>query len=98
MLAMVTLRTGGTLAPQALVDDAVQVELPAQHETLAASMLQRWIVGTAAEAGAQIRELAERFGVDEVMINPVAGARTGTAADTAPERERTLRELAAELA
>ncbi len=96
-LQMVALRTGGQLSAQQLVDDAVQVALPPQHQALADSMLSRWIVGTPSQAAARITELAEQFDVDEVMVHPIAGTRAGTPADQAPERERTLRELSAAL-
>jgi len=49
-------------------------------------------------AAAQVRELATTFGVDEVMVHPVAGALRGTPADRSPGREETLRLLAAALA
>lgn len=44
-----------------------------------------------------MRELAERFDVDEVMVHPVASVRRGTDPGTAPGRERTLELLAKEL-
>ena len=34
------------------------------------------------------------FGVDEVMVHPVAGAYAGTPPDRSPHREETLRLLA----
>jgi len=48
-------------------------------------------------AAEQVRALADRFGVDEVMVNPVASARHGTDPATAPAREVTLELLAKEL-
>jgi hypothetical protein len=44
-----------------------------------------------------VRELATTFGVDEVMVHPVAGALRGTPSDAAPAREETLRLLAGAL-
>ena len=44
-----------------------------------------------------MRALAERFGVDEVMVHPVASAHRGTDPATAPARETTLELLAKEL-
>jgi alkanesulfonate monooxygenase SsuD/methylene tetrahydromethanopterin reductase-like flavin-dependent oxidoreductase (luciferase family) len=61
-------------------------------------MLDRWVVGTPESAAAQVRELATTFGVDEVMVHPVAGALRGTPSDAAPAREETLRHLASALA
>ena len=39
-----------------------------------------------AEAADQLRAIAERYGVDEVMVNPVGSARRGTDPATAPAR------------
>ncbi len=44
-----------------------------------------------------MRQLATTFGVDEVMVHPVAGALRGTPADEGPAREETLRLLGAAL-
>lgn len=93
-LAMVALRTGGQLAPQPSVEEAEATRLPEQHEALAESMLSRWVVGTPEAAYQQLRELAATFGVDEVMVNPVAGAYDNTDPRRAPARERTLELLA----
>ncbi len=94
LLAMVALRTGQPLAPQALVEDAEARGLPPQHRELAESMLDRWVVGTPESAAKQVRELATTYDVDEVMLHPVAGAPSGTPADRSPAREATLRLLA----
>ena len=93
-LAMVALRTGGKLGPGLSVEDAEATRLPEQHEALAASMLSRWVVGTPDDAYRQLQELAATYGVDEVMVNPVAGAFAGTDPRRAPARERTLELLA----
>jgi luciferase family oxidoreductase group 1 len=92
--AMVALRTGADLFAQRLVEDAEAVGIAPEHERLAAAMMQRWVVGDPAGAAAQVRALAATYGVDEVMIHPVAGAREGTASDTSPAREATLELLA----
>ena len=97
VLAMVALRTGGALRPQLSVEEAATVVLPAAHEDLAAQMGERWVVGTPDRAAAQLEELADHFGVDEVMVHPVAGALAGDAADRNPAREATLDLLAAEV-
>ena len=55
------------------------------------------IVGAPAEAAAALQGLAQRFDVDEVMINPVGSARRGTDPATAPARETTVELLAKEL-
>ena len=50
--------------------------------------MRRAVVGIPTEAADQVRALAEEFGVDEVMVNPVASARRGTDPATAPAREQ----------
>ncbi|NHI20202.1 LLM class flavin-dependent oxidoreductase [Phycicoccus endophyticus] len=92
--AMVALRTGQPLRAQPLVEEAEAAPLAPQHEALAQEMLGRWVVGAPEEAARTIARLADTFGVEEVMVHPVAGATAGTPADRAPAREETLRLLA----
>ena len=94
---MARLRTGQPLSALDLVEDAQRQPLHPQQQELVEAGLSRAVVGTPAEAAAQIRELAEGFGVDEVMVNPVASARRGADPRTAPGRVRTLELLAKEL-
>jgi alkanesulfonate monooxygenase SsuD/methylene tetrahydromethanopterin reductase-like flavin-dependent oxidoreductase (luciferase family) len=79
------------------VEDVEASDLHLARGDLAQQMLGRWVVGTPESASAQVRELATSFGVDEVMVNPVAGALRGTPTDSSPAREQTLRLLAAAL-
>jgi len=92
--AMLALRTGGELRPQRLVEEAEKVELPPAHIDLMEQMAERWVIGAPARARARIAELAASYGVDEVMVHPVAGAWTGTQPSRSPAREATLRLLA----
>lgn len=94
---MARLRTGRPLGPVPLVEEAAVAELTEQQQRIVESGLQRAVLGAPAEAAEQIRALADRFGVDEVMVNPVASARRGTDPDTAPARVATLELLAKEL-
>lgn len=94
---MARLRTGQPLTALDLVEDAQALELPPQTEAMISSGLARAVVGTPQQAADQIQELAFQFGVNEVMINPVASARRGTDPRTAPGREQTLELLAKEL-
>ncbi|MBV9350358.1 MAG: LLM class flavin-dependent oxidoreductase [Mycobacterium sp.] len=94
---MARLRTGQPLGPLELVEEAQGAELSAQQQHIVESGLKRAVVGTPVEAAEQLRALAERFDVDEVMVNPVASARRGTDPATAPAREATLQLLAKEL-
>lgn len=94
LLTMLALRTGQPLGPQVLVEEAEKTELaPTQQEMLDA-MADRWVIGDPATARARLADLAASYGVDEVMVNPVAGAAVGTEPGTSPAREETLRLLA----
>jgi len=92
--AMLTLRTGGDLKPQRLVEEAEKVELPPAHQDVVDAMAQRWVIGSPETARARIAELAATYDVDEVMVHPVGAAYTGTDPDRSPAREETLRLLA----
>jgi luciferase family oxidoreductase group 1 len=94
---MAWLRTGQPLRALDLVEDAQQRQLTDQQQALVDEGLARAIVGTPREAADQVRGLAEKFGVDEVMVHPVASAFRGTDPATAPGREQTLELLAGEL-
>jgi luciferase family oxidoreductase group 1 len=94
LLAMVALRTGGALQPQLGVEEAAEVTLPPEHERLAEGMAARWVIGTPDQARERISALAATYGVDEVMLHPVAGALAGTDPRRAPAREATLRLVA----
>jgi luciferase family oxidoreductase group 1 len=93
-LAMVRLRTGGPLTPQATVEEAAQVTLPPEHEALATAMRERWVVGTPADARSRLEALAVELEVDEVMVNPVAGSYADDDPERSVGRERTLELLA----
>ncbi len=91
------LRTGQPLGALDLVEDAEQQELSPQAQRVVDGALRRAVVGTPTEAADQVRALADEFGVDEVMVNPVASAHRGTDPATAPARDTTLELLAKEL-
>ncbi len=96
---MARLRTGQPLGRVPLVEEAeaAQAELTGEQQRIVESGLRRAVLGAPAEAAEQVRALAERFAVDEVMLNPVASARRGTDPATAPARVATLELLAKEL-
>jgi luciferase family oxidoreductase group 1 len=95
--AMVALRTGQPLRPQRLVEEAEKEPVPPEHQGLIEAMSQRWVIGTPSSAAAEIESLAASYGVDEVMVHPVAGSFVGTPADASPTREQTLILLATAL-
>ncbi|OBJ89110.1 luciferase [Mycobacterium gordonae] len=94
---MARLRTGQPLGPVQLVEEAHQATLTPQQQHIVESGMARAVVGSPAEAAEQVRALAERFDVDEVMVHPVASARRGTDPRTGPARVATLELLAKEL-
>lgn len=94
---MAWLRTGQPLRALDLVEDARGLELTPAQRAIVDSGLARAIVGSPTEAADQVRALASSFGVDEVMVNPVASAYRGVDPRTAPTREQTLKLLAKEL-
>jgi luciferase family oxidoreductase group 1 len=91
---MARLRTGQPLAALDLVEDAQALRATPQWQPLIDAGMARAVVGTPEQAGEQLRALATQFGVDEVMVNPVASAHRGVDPRTAPGRERTLELLA----
>jgi luciferase family oxidoreductase group 1 len=94
---MARLRTGQPLGPLDLVEDAQAATISPHEQAIVDAGLRRAIVGTPSEAAELLRALTDRFGVDEVMINPVASERRGTDPATAPGRETTVELLAKEL-
>ncbi len=92
---MIALRTGAPLHPQRLLEEAEAVEMTPEQRSFGQAMSARWIVGSPEQAKAQLHELATTYGVDEVMVHPVAGAAAGTDVRTSPHREETLRLLVA---
>ena len=94
---MARLRTGRPLGPVALVEDAQAASVSEAEQRVIEGGLARAVVGAPAEAADQLRALAERFGVNEVMLNPVASAHRATDPSTAPARDRTCELLATEL-
>jgi luciferase family oxidoreductase group 1 len=94
---MARLRTGQPLGPVQLVEEARQATLTPQQQHIVDSGLARAVVGAPDEAAEQLRALAERFDVDEVMVHPVASAHRGTDPATGPARVATLELLAKEL-
>ncbi|WP_091471000.1 LLM class flavin-dependent oxidoreductase [Paenarthrobacter nitroguajacolicus] len=94
MLATLSIPIGHERLSQRLVEEAENVQLPQPHLDLIEAMSQRWIIGDPKRSRARVKELAATYGVDEVMVLPVAGAYAGTEPGSSPAREETLRLLA----
>ncbi|BBY46724.1 alkanal monooxygenase subunit alpha (plasmid) [Mycolicibacterium arabiense] len=87
---------GQPLGRVELVDDH-DVRLPLTNSAALEQFNAHAVVGTPKEAAEQLRDLAARFQIDEVMVCPVASERRGTDPATAPTNESTLELLAREL-
>ncbi len=67
---------------------------PHAQQDLLDAMRERWVIGDPDQARTALHALATTYDVDEVMVNPVGGAYTGTEPGVSPAREQTLRLLA----
>ncbi|MGW8568470.1 LLM class flavin-dependent oxidoreductase [Isoptericola sp. NPDC055881] len=96
--SMARLRTGKPMGRAETVEQAAAEPLDPMAEQIVADMRARWVVGEPHQAAAQLRDLAARHGVDEVMVVPVAGSYESEPLDATPGRVRTLELLAEALA
>lgn len=94
---MARLHTGQPNAPIFTVEEAHTITPPMPEDALAA-LSQSWYVGTADQVADEIRTFADQFGVDEVMVQPIAASYDADPKDRDLHRERTVRDLAAALA
>ncbi|NLC98092.1 MAG: LLM class flavin-dependent oxidoreductase, partial [Actinomycetales bacterium] len=92
---MARLVSGQKMGPVDLVEDALALDLGAGMDRLVEKGLAKMVIGTADQVGEQLRTLAKKFDVDEIMLHPVASARRDEDPRTNGARVRTL-ELAAE--
>ena len=87
---MSRLRLNKPLIALETVDEALAAASdPATDQAVAAGRA-RWFVGTGAQVAAELREFATKFGVDEVMLSPVAGAYDSEPMDAPGGRAQTL--------
>ncbi|MFT4221221.1 MAG: MsnO8 family LLM class oxidoreductase [Microbacterium sp.] len=94
---MVRLRTNMPLIPLETVEQAKARagELDTAGEQIMASARAKWFVGTGDSVATELSAFAARWGVDEVMLSPIAGAYDGEPMDAAPGRVQTLELVAA---
>jgi luciferase family oxidoreductase group 1 len=92
--SMARLRTNRPMRPLETVEEAQAAPADSIADELIASMERRWIIADAAGAAGELRKLAERHGIDEVMVAPIAGSFESEPTDAAPGREQTLELLA----
>lgn len=97
LLQMARIRTGGQMGPLRLVGDDVRSVMTAEERMVSEELSKNWILGDPVSAKAQIEELADRFGVDEIMIQPVAGSTPDDDIREDASRIQTLELLAGEI-
>ncbi len=97
LFGMCALRSGESVSPQLLVEQADAVVVPQRYAPLVEMFKRTWIIASPREAAEQLERLATSLGIDEIMINPVAGSYSADDPARAPNRERTLTLLAEQL-
>jgi len=97
LIQMSRLRTGKPLTALCRVEDVAGVELDLAQRRIIESMQMRWVIDEGAAAASQVRALADRYGVDEVMFSVGAALRCDDAPERSRARERTLELLAGNL-
>ncbi|MCS5732754.1 LLM class flavin-dependent oxidoreductase [Herbiconiux daphne] len=94
LITMARLRTGGALTTQLTVDQARATELTPVEEQSVQEQLRHWMIGAPDDVAARIRAMAAQYGVDEVMVSPIAGAYASDPIDATPARVTALELLA----
>lgn len=95
---MVRLRTNQPLTPLETVEDAAAAPpLNAMAESIMSASRAKWFVGTGDAVASDLRAFAEKWGVDEIMISPIAGACEAEPMDASPGRAQTLELVTAAL-
>lgn len=93
---MAKLRSGQPLTASPTVEQAMQ-----DQGQFSAQVMDRvtapWLIGTPAQVAEQVQQLADRYGVDEIMVHPVAGPKDTDPMTRNPAREFALSALAEEL-
>lgn len=97
LMQMARLRTGGPMEKLHLAGEDVRSVRTDQERMVGEEMAQNWIIGDPKSAAVQLEELAERFEVDEIMIQPVAGAMENENPREDLGRVNTVELLATEL-
>ncbi|MCE0509978.1 LLM class flavin-dependent oxidoreductase [Microbacterium sp. KKR3/1] len=94
---MARLRLNQPLGALETVEEALAAETDATTDEVVQAARSRWFVGTGESVAAEVRGFAERHGVDEVMLSPVAGAYESEPKDSTLGRAQTLELIAAAL-
>ncbi len=94
---MARLRTGLPLGPIATVEEAAATQMSPLHLEMIEDMARRWVIDAPGPAAQHLREVAQRFGVQELMVVPYGAEHAGADPTAAASRIRTLELIAREL-
>lgn len=97
LLQMARLRTGGRMEPLRLAGDDVRSVMTDEQRMVGEELSKNWIIGDPKAAASQLEELAARFEVDEIMVQPVTGSKEGEDLRADSARIQTLELLASEV-
>ena len=97
LYTMANLRVGDPLTTVPFAGDDVESRMSDGHRRLADAMSESWVIGTPEQAATRLRELADQFGVDEIMLQPVSGSLPDEPYEHAQSRIDTLELVAGEL-
>ncbi|PZR53510.1 LLM class flavin-dependent oxidoreductase [Xylanimonas oleitrophica] len=92
--SMARLRTGKPMGPLETVEEAQAAPLDTLGQQMVEDMRARWLTATPGTAAAELRRLAGRHGVEEVMVVPVGASREDEGMTTTAGRTQTLSLLA----
>jgi luciferase family oxidoreductase group 1 len=93
---MARLRTGQPLGSLFTVEEASEITPPLSDDGFE-MFTKPWFLGTVDQVATGIGALAAQHGVDEVMVQPIAGSYADDPIDRSPAREQTVRDLVAAL-
>lgn len=91
-IALARYRAGLPEEPLTSVDEALDQPAPDDASILEAPDAA-WFLGAPHEVAQRLFEMADRFQVNEIIVNAVGGARLSDPIDRCPSRETALREL-----
>ena len=94
---MARLRLNQPLGPLESVEEAAAAATDAAMDQVIQGARSRWFVGTGETVARELRAFAETYGVDEVMLSPVAASYEAEPMSTSPGRAQTLELIAAAL-
>lgn len=97
---MARLRSGQPLGPLESVEQAKggEADFGGAAQDGMRAMRNTWFVGTGPEVAQGLQDFATQWGVDEVMISPIAGSYEAEPMDTSPGRLNTVQLVAEALA